>query len=272
MAEGRMLRKKVSRDGRVAQLSAHSALLYLMSIPHLDIDGRMDGSPVAVRGTVVPALASAQPAEWTDERVAACIAEWTRTLDEDTGLPRPLVLHYCTAGAWVCLFPGFAENQTLKRDRERPSSFPPPSSMLLEHTPDADSGGNPAEVRTQAEAEVQDQEPSDQRGLSRARGTDAAGLLDSDFSGKPVDDLASGILEGVARRRAALDTHGSLGRLLEVLPDADDRTPAVLHSVFDGLPPEAIEHARREILDVGPRRPSAYAVGIGHRLARGESR
>jgi hypothetical protein len=262
-----MLKKKVSRDGRVAQLSVHSALLYLMSIPHLDVDGRMDGNPVAVRGTVVPALASAQPTDWTDQHVETYMREWLHTRDEDSDLPRPLVLHYCTAGVWVCHFPGFAENQTLKRDRERPSSFPAPPPLLLERYPDADSGSTPAEVRTQAEAEVQVQEPPEQRGLSRARETSPAALQESDFSEKPVDDLAAGILEGVARRKDALGTHGALGRLLEVLPDADAHTPAVLHSVFDGLAPEAIEHARREILEVGPRRPSAYAVGIGRRLA-----
>lgn len=278
MAEGRMLKKTISRDCRVAQLSTHAALLYLMSITHLDIDGRMDGSPIAVRGTVAPALASAHPTEWTDERVAAYIAEWSGTRDENSGLPRPLVLHYCTGGTWVCHFLGFRQNQQLRRDRERPSSFPPPPAWLLRQygLPDADSGTPPERLGTQAEAEVQVQEPPDQRGLSGAReaapATNRAALLEIPSSETPKDELAASVVGGVARRRRAVGTHGRLGRLLEVLPDADDRTPSVLHGLFDGLGDAAIEHARREVLEVGPRRPAAYAVGIGKRLAAGESR
>jgi hypothetical protein len=256
-----MLRRKVSRDGRVAQLSVHSALLYVLSIPHLDVDGRMDGSPVAVRGTVVPALAVAQPADWTDAKVEEYMREWLNTRDEESGLPRPLVQHYCAAGTWVCLFPGFAENQQLRRDRERPSSFPAP--------PDADSGQPPEELRTQAEAEVQDQSFSAAGSVApaRAREAEPAALQESNWVEKPADEFASGIVEAVAHRKAALGTHGALGRLLEVLPDADEHTPSVLHAVFDGLGPAAIEHARREVLDSSPRRPSAYALRIGQRLA-----
>lgn len=275
MAEGRMLKKKISRDGRVAQLSAHAALLYVLSIPHLDIDGRMDGSPVAVRGTVVPALASAHPDDWTDSRVAAYIAEWTGTRDEDTGLPRPLVLHYCIGGIWTCEFQGFRENQTLNRNRERPSSFPPPPAMLLaELDLEVDADSTPEQLRTQAEAEVQDQDPSDQRGLSRARARESgrAALPGFQISEEPLDEISREIVEAVERRKEALSSHGPLARLLEVLPDADDRTPSVLHALFDGLGAAAIEHARREILEVGPRRPAAYAVGIAKRLAGGTAR
>jgi hypothetical protein len=276
MAEGRMLRKKISRDGRVAQLSAHAALLYVMAIPHLDVDGRMDGSPVAVRGTVVPALASAHinDDEWSDTSVAGYIVEWTGTHDEDDpALPRALVAHYCIGGTWVCHFAGFAENQQLRRDRERPSSFPPPPSHLLKRLgidPDADSGQPPEQPRTQAEAEVQDQQPPDQRGPSRARYESVAALPDHGFSETPLEELAAQVTEGVARRQAALATHGPLARLLEILPDADENTPAVLHAAFDPLGPAAIEHARREIVDLAGdvRRPSAYAVGIAKRLQR----
>lgn len=272
-----MLKRKISRDGRVAQLSTHAALLYVLSIPHLDIDGRMDGSPVAVRGTIVPALAdpltSAHATEWTDSKIAAYIAEWTATTDEDSGRPRPLVLHYCVGGIWTCQFQGFRENQTLKRDRERPSSFPPPPAMLLadEDLSDADSGAAPEDLRTQAEVEVevQDQDLPDQREVSRAREADRAALPEFE-SGETPDDLSAEILEAVARRRAGVDTHGALARLLEVLSDADDQTPAVLHSVFDRLGPAAIEHARREVLEMAPRRPSAYALRIGQRLAGAE--
>lgn len=75
---------------------------------------------------------------------------------------------------------------------------------------------------------------------------------------------------GVAKRQAALATHGPLARLLEILPDADENTPAVLHAAFDSLGDGAIEHARRELLELAGdvRKPSAYAVGIAKRMQR----
>lgn len=294
MADGRILKRKISTDGRVGLLSAHSALLYSWSIPHLDREGRMPGAPVAVRGAVVPALAEAHPDEWTDERVASYIAEWTVVTDEDDGLPRPLVLHYCVRGVWVCQFLGFQKNQKLRWDRERPSSLPAPPPMLLEGlatagdavspnqlsldatrdaaTPLAEpfpaTSRQPPGLEVQAEAQVQEP-PADQRQVSRARAdreNPAALLGESDSGG---EDPLAGIAARVEARRAALGSHGPLARLLEVLPDADAQTPAVLHSLFDPLGEMAIELAREEILLYGDevRRPAAYAVGIGQRLA-----
>ena len=57
MADGRMLRRTLAWDARFAQLSEQAGLLYLMAIPHLDVDGRMLGHPAAVRGIVAPMLA-----------------------------------------------------------------------------------------------------------------------------------------------------------------------------------------------------------------------
>lgn len=145
MAEGRMLKRKISSDGRIGQLSVHSALLYTMSIPHLDREGRMAGSPVAVRGAVVPALAEAHPDEWSDRLVASYVVEWTSTTDEVTGLLRPLVLHYCIRGMWVCQFLGFQKNQKLRWDREASSLFPePPEHLSAYLDPEEDAAPPPS--------------------------------------------------------------------------------------------------------------------------------
>ena len=286
-----MLKRKASRDERLAQLTAHSCLLYLMSIPHLDIEGRMDGLPVAVRGTVVPYIARAQPDEWTDELVELYMVEWTRTVDADRH-ERPLVLWYCVKGVWVCEFSGFRDNQRLRADREAPSRFPaPPEDLLSPITPrayaaehdaaaepptaaeplfaDTSYERDPGELRGQAEAEVQVQHSRAAASVARARKEDPA-LPDLTTEQHPLADVAA----KVAERQAELAKHGTLARLLEVLPDADENTPQVLHTLFDPLGENAIEHARREILDLGDtvRRPAAYAVGIARRIASGKKR
>lgn len=396
-----MLRRKASADDRLGQLSANACVLFLLAIPWLDIEGRMDGFPAAVRGTVAACRVRHHPDQWTDRHVEDYMGEWTRTVDLDSH-PDPLVLWYCVKGVWACEFVGFKKNQKLRVDREAPSRFPAPPEDLLStvrpravaaedadphgdadphevgldadpapqaerlfvtpaqtppelegdttlfrmrlanrarqmakrardqgahvepvdlfeigeaydwtchlcrkpilrlygketdclsfdhivalerggaHVPDnlapAHFGCNASKCNretsrysgSEAEAEVQVQEPPEQRGLSRPRAREGASLaaLPDHESGK--DPLAS-IVAGVAKRRDALRTHGPLSRLLEMLHDADESTPAVLHALFDPLGPAAIEHARQEILAYGPRQPSRYAVGIAKKLAR----
>lgn len=124
-----MLRKKASVDDRLGQLTDGACLLYVLSIPHLDVEGRMDGDPGAVWGTVATCRRRRHP-HWTVEAVEGFLTEWTRTLDED-GHPSPLVLWYCVRGHWVCEFLGFKKNQALRADREAPSRFPAPPEDLL---------------------------------------------------------------------------------------------------------------------------------------------
>lgn len=319
MAEGRMLKRSASRDDRLGQLSEPSCVLFLLSIAHLDVEGRMDGSPAAVRGTVASCRMRHHPDDWTDEAVAAYMAEWTRTTDTH-GHPAPLVLWYEVKGEQVCEFVGFKKNQRLRADREAPSRFPaPPEDLLSPITsravasrraaeprdaapaiaaspaadadpqagPDAvqgplppplfaDSGVAPEQVRAEVEVEVEVQALADQRGVSRAReGRGLAALLeDEQRKDPPADDLAASVKAGVARRYAALETDGPIGRLLALLHDADENTPATLHALFDPLGERAVEFAIRELESYGTeiRRPSAYAVGIAKRLATSERR
>lgn len=125
-----MLSKKTGSDEQIAQLSYLSSLLYVLSIPHLDIEGRMIGAPETVRGVVVPALARARPEDWTDQLVAQYMVEWTATVD-DGGNIDPLVLWYAANGISACQFTGFFNHQTLRRDREAPSRLPAPPPELL---------------------------------------------------------------------------------------------------------------------------------------------
>jgi hypothetical protein len=128
VAEGRILKRSISWDARVGQLSPCSALLYTLSIPHLDVDGRMLGAPAAVRGTVIPVLAEANG--WSDLDVELWMSEWIATRGEDGHLD-PLVWWYSVRGTLVVEFRGFAKNQQLRRDREARSLLPPPPADLL---------------------------------------------------------------------------------------------------------------------------------------------
>jgi hypothetical protein len=48
MARGRFLSESVATDARLNGLSVEAELVYLMTIPHLDRDGLIEGDPNAV--------------------------------------------------------------------------------------------------------------------------------------------------------------------------------------------------------------------------------
>lgn len=261
MAEARLVSKRISRDKRVAQLTPPSGLLYAFSIPHLDIEGRMDGSALAVRGTVVRAYAELQPAQWTDELVRQYMHEW------ETTTPRPLVGIYTADDTTVAFFPGFAKNQRLRKDREAPSRLPaPPPEVLVRlglacEVP-GDSGAAPGQ-KTEDEVEVE----VELAGLPTAEARYQA-------DGLPVaQQIADSLSDSGLRDQEPARLGSDLGRLavspadLEApspvalpsddlraiaarISDADDGTVHVLTSLRRrGLPPAAF-HAALESLDL----------------------
>lgn len=118
MAEGRVLRKKISVDERVAQLSAESALLYTWAIAHADVAGRLEGSPVALKATIVPLR------DWTISHVDQLADAWMHTKGSD-GKERPLAIRYVVKGKIICQLTGWANNYNGRPDREAKSTLAP---------------------------------------------------------------------------------------------------------------------------------------------------
>ena len=138
MAEGRLLRKKIARDERVAQLSMESQLLFVYAIPFADDAGRLPGDPSAVRALCAPLL------PMSDLRVEHLIIEWAMTTRGNR--LDPLVIQYhvdppClwrdseTNLAFECRlalqFTGFERNQPLRLRRGASSSLPPPEACRV---------------------------------------------------------------------------------------------------------------------------------------------
>lgn len=138
MARGRMVASTVATDKRFNSLSSDAALIYLMTIPHLDRDGLILGDAMPLWGRVCPRRNEFIP--FMDE----LIAEWVKS-----GL---VIAYDCEDGRVLC-FVGFGKNQTgMRYDRETPSMFPPPPDYVrtsngLEKRCD---GAMPEEVRQSA--------------------------------------------------------------------------------------------------------------------------
>lgn len=112
MAEGRMLKKKISLNEALANLDNDThRLLFTWAIPHLDVEGRITGSPRVFKATVAPLL---------DHLTPNIIDGFFQ--DAHT---KGLITYYEINGEFWVEYPKFSENQNIKKDREAPSKIPP---------------------------------------------------------------------------------------------------------------------------------------------------
>ena len=136
MAEGRMLKKKISMSRRLAALKTDSArLLYTWLIPHLDIEGRYSSDPAVVKGQVVPRLKHI-----TEDKVDQYLTDMAQN---------ELIYIYSNDGDRFLQLRHFREEQNIREDREKKSTIPPPDECEPSYPGElpADSGHTPAEVK-----------------------------------------------------------------------------------------------------------------------------
>lgn len=140
MARGRMINTTVREDKRLNELSAEAALVYLMTIPHLDRDGIITGDAWLLFCDVCPLRRELAT------QIDGIVEEWRHA---------GLVVQYETDNGPALWFCGFAKNQQgMHYTREAPSKYAPPPSMvrtdsgLIESSDDCDAKPNPDELRT----------------------------------------------------------------------------------------------------------------------------
>jgi len=127
MPEGRMLRKKISRDEIVSSLSKNSIILYTWCIPFLDVEGKIFADSHILKGIVVPFIPS-----FTLKVIKSCVDEIGKS---------GLVVVYGNSHKYM-KFKGFSKNQKINKDREAPSEIPDPTPDLIR----SNSGLTPAKV------------------------------------------------------------------------------------------------------------------------------
>ncbi len=116
MAEGRMLKKRISKSRKFAALKSDKArLLYLMILPHLDAEGRTEADGGILKGTVCPYVKSI-----TQRSISVLL----RGLAE-TGL----IILYETDGERYLELVRFDEFNRINKDKEAKSDIPAPSEL-----------------------------------------------------------------------------------------------------------------------------------------------
>jgi len=112
--DGRVLRKGICKDRRVAKLkTAWAKLLYTWTIPFLDSLGRMEADPDLIQGMIFP--------RHTKQATLDNITDWLKDIHQ-VGL----YFYYSVGGEWFLQCPTPEKNLWHRKGRERSSPFPPP--------------------------------------------------------------------------------------------------------------------------------------------------
>ena len=223
MAEGRMLKKKISLNEAVADLADDThRLLFTWGIAHLDVEGRITGHLRSFKGLVAPLLDHITP-----QSVLAFFQD-----AEHLGLIR----RYQVDGRWVVQYPAFKKNQTLRPDKEAKSQYPPPNDFdpgpekagageLPEDSGSSPggrleySGNDPGEIIPSAE-KVSEEKPEEGPGQedsdANAKGT--SGSYPEDNKLQEQDITSENQSQGVDRSSCSWITPG-------VVPEDSGRTP-----------------------------------------------
>jgi hypothetical protein len=118
MAEGRMIKRRISKSKKFAELKTHNArLLYLMIYPHLDVQGRLDADPKIIKGQVCPLLNFS-------------LSKIKEYLEDMNGAQ--LINLYEVNGDVFLEYTRFKDFQRLRLDREADSDIPSNPTQLPE--------------------------------------------------------------------------------------------------------------------------------------------
>lgn len=153
-----MLHRKISLNKEIPRLiaivddrlgephGAYAALVYTWTIAHLDCDGRMHGDPLVVKSTVATRLGAVGPYHVEAYLLAAA----------ELGL-----LHYyeIEGDRWIA-YPAFTEHQKgIRKDRESPSTIPPPAAGKPINAPRTQLKFSPPPARASLPDQVPDLVP-----------------------------------------------------------------------------------------------------------------
>lgn len=113
MARGRMISYSVSTDKRFNALSTQAALVFLMTVPHLDRDGLILADACIIAGQICP-----RREEITSLVADSILQEW---------IEQGMVIAYEGNDGTILFFTGFSKNQAgMRYEREPKSTLPVP--------------------------------------------------------------------------------------------------------------------------------------------------
>jgi len=112
MAQGRMLKRKITRSKKMAALKSDKArLLWFYLLPFTDVDGRMEADVEDIREDVL----CKQRKGYSLQKIGECLKDLHRV---------GLIILYSVNGKSYLEYTRFSEEQKLRRDKEADSDIP----------------------------------------------------------------------------------------------------------------------------------------------------
>lgn len=114
MAQGRMLKRKITRSKKMAKLKTDKArLLWFYMLPYTDVDGRVEADPEDIKDEIL----RKQRKGFTINRIKECLQDLHKV---------GLIVLYDTNNKKYLQYTRFANEQNLRRDKEAESEIPAP--------------------------------------------------------------------------------------------------------------------------------------------------
>ena len=127
-----MIKKRISKSQKFAKLKSDgSRLLYLLILPHLDVEGRLEADTVIIKGTVCP---------YIETLTGGIIAESLKEL-EKVGL----IVLYKVNGEQYLELRRFDEFNRVDRKKESKSDIPANPASITPEQRQSTAGNTPAE-------------------------------------------------------------------------------------------------------------------------------
>lgn len=223
MARGRMLNCSIcineEIDAIITKLGFKAGLFVTWMIPHLDVEGRMTGIPAAVRAHVMPLRIEDFPIDLVEQILQEA---------NDEG-----VIKWYTMNGKRCIwFPKFISNQRgLRKDREAPSSVPPPPTDGA--TPESirsSSGPDPDEVPlnrngSQSEEESKENESGGADGASPPADPDTPLVRAEKARRDFMPEASAQTVAVMVKECPAVDVAEEISRALQWTKDNPKRKP-----------------------------------------------
>lgn len=129
-----MLKKRIAKSEKFAALKSDKArLLYLLMLPHLDAEGRLEGDYPVIKGEVCPYLN-----EYTERVMTKCLRELAEI---------GLITLYAIGGRRYIEWVRFDDFNRINKEKEAPSYIPPPDSGVALAELRSNSGVTPSKVK-----------------------------------------------------------------------------------------------------------------------------
>lgn len=132
MAEGRMLKRKITLSKKIAKLKSDKArLLWLYMLPFTDVEGRIEADTEDIRDEIL----RKQRKGYSLQKIEECLQDL-----HGVGL---IILYTSKNSKRYLQFTKFLDEQSLRRDKEAKSQIPAPSTGVVREQ----DGTTPPEVK-----------------------------------------------------------------------------------------------------------------------------